>query len=75
MFQHVSPVPTIDHRMTRPFFRHLETLAPLPLANRPRTQGTYGTVFRGTLRDGTEVAIKVPTIPGGFKKSGYPPWN
>lgn len=33
-------------------------------------EGTYGTVFRGTLRDGTEVAIKTLTQPkeGGFRE-------
>lgn len=28
-------------------------------------EGTYGTVFRGTLRDGTEVAIKALASPKG----------
>lgn len=33
-------------------------------------EGTYGTVFRGTLRDGTEVAIKTLSQPkeGGFRE-------
>ncbi|CAJ1419630.1 unnamed protein product [Effrenium voratum] len=33
-------------------------------------EGTYGTVFRGTLRDGTEVAIKALASPkeGGFRE-------
>lgn len=33
-------------------------------------EGTYGTVFRGTLRDGTEVAVKALSKPkeGGFKE-------
>ena len=31
-------------------------------------QGTYGTVFRGTLRDGTEVAIKARSRLDGWKK-------
>lgn len=33
-------------------------------------EGTYGTVFRGTLRDGTEVAIKLLSSPkeGGFRE-------
>ena len=32
-------------------------------------QGTYGTVFRGTLRDGTEVAIKARSRLDG--KNGW----
>jgi len=33
-------------------------------------EGTYGTVFRGTLRDGTEVAVKALASPkeGGFRE-------
>ena len=51
----VGPIPQENQhrRMTRPFGTETLELC--------HVQGTYGTVFRGTLRDGTEVAIKVPT--------------
>lgn len=67
----IPPTDAVLNRLSQEFdFHELREATQNFSASHRLGEGTYGTVFRGTLRDGTEVAIKALASPkeGGFRE-------